>query len=496
MTTNYQTDQSKRLIWLAIILLIVVATVLKVVAAAPVWMHHDEVYYLNIGQNYIMRGGLTPYMWRLDVDTNVIAGSGTGYGILLLVGWMKLIGNTLLGGRLLMIGLGLITTGVMYLVARKWWESEVAGVTTLIFALVGTSPFYSFVIRMDSPGMLCYSLILLLHVHAVRRQARWLHFATGIAVVAFAEFHVLSIMYAIVLGIWYITDYIRQVMSKRQLVLDAGLIYYAGAGIIATAIYIAIHILPDPAAYFSIPSQFFGPSLTNETLRYARFLVLRPVEFVLLFVVSISALLRRGPEDRHFLILMGAWLVVMPSIPPYVHYTNHMWPILAIGLGGLMARGLKYTGKLNLNLLRFGALLAVATLVLNIGLHITGSQPTELREQLSDHPVLAFIRETVPEDTVVLAHSSHFYYLSNFINFMSYGNAEERAVMQRGETMLDYWRREQPEVIIGNDRSHDPLLDQYMTEKNFQEVQSQLWIADRLLQELSIETVSNAGAAS
>jgi hypothetical protein len=287
-------------------------------------------------------------------------------------------------------------------------------------------------------------------------------------------------MYALVLGFWHVIEYAKLLMERRRLVLDASLVYYVSAGVIATLIYIVIHILPDPAAYFSIPSQFFAPSLENETYRYARFLMLRPIELALLGIAIISAVYRRHPEDRHFLILIGSWIVLMPIIPPWVHYTNHMWPMLVIGLGGFFARGAKPSARLGTGRLYLGALLAVGILLFNVGLHRAMLQPSELREQLSDHPVLAYIRETVPEDTVVMAHSTHFYYLSNYMNFMSYRDADEHAVMQRGESQLDYWRREQPLVVVGDYRSDDPELVQYMVEMDFAEVFPDVWVAGSL----------------
>jgi hypothetical protein len=131
---------------------------------------------------------MTHHMWRMDDFTNVIAGAGPGYATILLVSWMKLVGVTLLNGRIMMIAVGLLTAVVMYFVGKKWWGTQAAGVVAFVFALVSTSPFYSLVFRMDAMGMLAYSVVLLLHIHTVQTRSRWLHFALGIALVVAVEF--------------------------------------------------------------------------------------------------------------------------------------------------------------------------------------------------------------------------------------------------------------------------------------------------------------------
>jgi hypothetical protein len=74
-------------------------------------MHYDENYYINIAQNYADRGELTPYMWRLG-DAGIIAGGGSGYGIVLLAEWLRLVGYSLFWGRMLMILLGVLAATI------------------------------------------------------------------------------------------------------------------------------------------------------------------------------------------------------------------------------------------------------------------------------------------------------------------------------------------------------------------------------------------------
>ena len=82
--------------------IIILSIVFRVWSSAPTWLHYEENYYLNIAQNYADRGELTPYMWQLG-DSNIIAGSGSGYGIIILIYWLNLVGESLIWGRMLML---------------------------------------------------------------------------------------------------------------------------------------------------------------------------------------------------------------------------------------------------------------------------------------------------------------------------------------------------------------------------------------------------------
>lgn len=166
----------------------------RVWVSTPTWMHWDENYYINIAQNYAERGELTPYMWRLG-DTNIIAGGGSGYGILLLNEWMRQVGGSLFWGRMLMVFAGLVSAGIIYKTASTWWNSRVAGIAALTFALVSTSSFYTLVLRMDAIGILMINLLLLLHIYAVRLDNKWFHLGVGIAAVFVIEFHVMGFLY-------------------------------------------------------------------------------------------------------------------------------------------------------------------------------------------------------------------------------------------------------------------------------------------------------------
>lgn len=485
MTAQTPVRQTTRLDALFFVSILVLAVVGRVWVSLPTWLHWDENYYLNIAQNYIDRGDLTPYMWRLD-DSNIIAGSGSGYGLLALTEWLRLVDGSLFGGRLLMVIAGVVSAGVIYAVAREWWESELAGLAALAFAAAGTSPFFTLVLRMDSLGILLYCLVLWGHIRAVRRPASpWVHAGLGVAAVVAVEFHTLGVLYLIALTLYYFQWYVREVWTARRLLFNVTPVYFAAAGFVAGVAYIALHILPDPEAYFLISRECFECNesvFVTESKRLVRFALLRPHELLLIVVVLLAAVVRGRTEDRHYLILAVGWLVAQAAVgpPPYTHYTNHFWPLLAVGVGGFVARG--FDGTFRRWRVVVGLNVALVMLVTVLALHATGFQPYLISYQLEDRAEIDAIHASVPPDAVVMGLVESFYPLRDYHNFLSYRDGDAYGTASRDETMLEFWRRIQPTAILlePDEYADDDELRQYLVEGDFEQVLPDLWLAPRL----------------
>src|SRR5574341_1215848 len=134
---------SLRRIQFIALLMILLALLIKGISMQLVTMnyvkpHWDTNYYLNIGSNYFVRGGLTPYMWRVPPDSHIIAGSGTGYGIFLLLFWFKLFGLTLQSGQMMMYLLGVISLPVCYGLVRIWWGDDLSAIGAVVFTALNT----------------------------------------------------------------------------------------------------------------------------------------------------------------------------------------------------------------------------------------------------------------------------------------------------------------------------------------------------------------------
>jgi hypothetical protein len=503
--------ETKRASFSLLLLTLLLGIAFRVWASSPTWLHYDENYYINIAQNFITRGDLTPYMWRLG-EVNIAAGGGSGYGILLLVAWLGLVNFSLFWGRMLMVCLGLLTAGVMYQVAKLWWRSSVAGIAAFVFAFVSTSSFYTLILKMDAVGILAYSLVLLLHIYAIQLNNRWLHLSTGIAAVVAMEFHVLGILYLFALSAYYAYRYLADIVDERRLVLEHGSIYFAVGVLLGGAIYALVHILPSPEEYFYISSHCLECDegvLLTEFKRLIRIFVLRPHELLIFLFVFVSALIRHRQEDNHYSIIVVGWLVAQAIVgpPPYAHYINHLWPLVALGVAGFVAWGFKY--RPSRWRIPVCAMVAVVLLFANLGMHLSSSHPYLLsyglkpcsptkaeptsREQVPECERLFgqatgnvegldYIQRAVPQDTVIMAGVPLFYPLRDFRNFLSYKDGSTYGAELRNESMLDLWRRVQPQVVLLDEEfvARDDELAQYMSERQFTRIMPGLWISGDL----------------
>lgn len=469
---------------IAFLLIVILGIIFRIWVSLPVWMHYDENYYLNIAQSYAIRGELTPYLWRL-ADSNILAGGGSGYGIITLTLWLNLVQNSLFWGRMLMVICGLLTAGVMYFVARLWWNSKSAGIAAFVFSIVSTSAFYTLIVKMDAPAILTYSLVLLLHILAVRAGRPILHFLVGVCAILTVEFHSLGILYVFALTCWYLFEQVNTMLTRKKLVINPGALAFAVGALLAGLAYLAVHVLPDPKAYFIISQECFEcnePIFTTEIKRFVRLLILRPQELLVLAVVIVALLRVKTKDSRHFILLILAWILAQAFFgsPPYVHYTNHIWPLLALGVGGWFVNA-GYLKKIKWRV-PLGYAAAFAFLFLNLGLHIAGQQPYLLAYPLKTDPAVSYIQEHIATDTVVMGNIPTYYPLREYSNYLAYRDGSVYGAKLRGETMLDFWRRVQPQVIILDEEKveEDIELQRYIAEKQLINVMPELWAAPSL----------------
>lgn len=461
-------------------LLLVVGATCRIWVSQLNWMHYDENYYLDITQNYIARGEITPYMWRLG-DLPIIAGGGSGYGILLLIAGLQAVGNSLVWGRILMAAVNLISAGVIYWVARKWWTSRLAGLAAFGYAIVATSSFNTIIVKMDALGILSYSLILLLYVYAYPKERFWLHFLVGVGIVATAEFHILGVIYMFALAACYGYDLLHDSIANRRLVIRRSAWGFAAGALSAGIVYLVIHVLPDPEAYFVISQTCFECNesiLVTEGKRLLRLLAFRPHEVLILLAVIVLAVKRKKEADRRYLVLALGWLVgqALAGSPPYDHYFNHSWPVLAIGVGGAVAFGSNYKShplRIPAAITAGFALLAVTT-----GMYLTGSYPSLLTYKLEPGPQVLYIQQNIEKDEIVMGNVPNYYYLRDYSNYLAYRDGSVYGAILRGEDLLAFWRRTQPKaILLGQDLiEKDAELQQYLAEGAFEQIMPDLWV--------------------
>jgi hypothetical protein len=469
----------------ALIVLFGVALWLRGMTVALMPIDWDENYYLNIGSNFIERGDLTPYMWRLDSDTNIIAGSGTGYGVLLLTAWLKYVDFSFTGGRILMFLIGVANMGAAYGLARAWWRSHVAGLVAALTAAALSSSFVTVYVRMDAPGVLAYTLVLWLHIVAVRQNKAWLHLLTGVAVIAAAEFHILATLYIGALAVYYAVDHVVKSWQARQWITITSAVWFGVGAFVAGVLYIVVHILPDPQAYFIIPQDCYycePASLMKEFERYQKYWSARPVEVAVGAVVMLLALARFRAEDRHYLLLLGGFMLTLAVVSPPTQprYSAHGWIWIALGAGGVFtANTPEWAQFAERFYLREALVLAgvVALLLFQWGQFDGYRNPTtqltlgEQRERV--------VNMDLPRDTVILGYAPYYEDFTDYPLFMSYNSGEKYGMELRGETYADLLRREQPDVLVIHVSSYDPLTA-YAKRHDFVRVMEHLWVRPEL----------------
>jgi len=472
-----------------LVLIIILSVAFRIWVSQPSWVHSDENYYINIFQNYVDRGELTPYMWRLGSDTNIIAGSGTGYGIFLLIGWMLVFGESLFGVRMLMVLIGLVTTWVYYLIAKRWWGSQEAGFSAMVFGLVSTSSFFTLVGRMDALAILSYSLLLLLHIVAVRQDKKWPHFWVGVVAILTTEIHILGLLYVGALAFFYAIQYFQILSREKKLVLDAYPMYFFfGAGVLGV-IYILVHILPDPQAYFVIPNTcpFCYPSrLKTEVYRVIFMLMFRPQELILTLVVFYFGFRHRKENQHFFLLLLGYFLAqIVLSPPPNVQYFHHLIPLVTIGVARLVTYAIQRVSTGKQSFLKNAFLLAaLVMLCLNPLLHFNSEwRPFEFALFMPETAEIDYIQEYIPKSTVVMSTVDNFYPLKEYRNFLQFGPNLDYGLSIRGEELAGFLSRENPQVIYLTPKyiDEEPTLQQFIDENDFVKVAADLWVATDLI---------------
>lgn len=461
-------------------LLFFLGLIFRLWAAHLNWMHYDENYYLNITQNYSTRGELTFYMWRLG-NLPIISGGGSGYGILALIYWLKAVNYSLFWGRVLNIILNLITAGVMYWVTSRWWSSRLAGLAAFGYSIVSISSFNTMIIKMDAIAILGYSLVLLLFVYSHGKDRFWLHLLVGVAAVATAELHVLGVITVFAISMCYLFDFIQDSIQERKLVFKRSFLGYMLGALFAGLVYLAVHVFPDPRAYFVISQNCFECNesiLVTESKRLIRLMAIRPIEVLINAGIIFFAFRRKRENDRRYLVLILGWLLgqALFGTPPYDHYFNHFWPITAIGVGGWVAFGSDYIFRQRR--VAVAVVVAFVLLTATMVMYLNGNYQAMLSSSLSPGTEIQYIRNNFDRDTVVMGNVPNYYYLRDYPNYLTYRDGTVYGTILRNEDLLTFWRRIQPQVIFVDAQlaSEDSELQQYILEGKFRQIMPDLWV--------------------
>jgi len=483
MTTNSQIN--KETFIKVALLFLMFGSVLKVLAVVVGGVHLDTNFYLSIGQNFIDRGELTPYMWRLGADTNIIAGSGTGYGILILNYWFKLFGLTLLSGYILMYIAGALSLIVLFFLVRNWWNSDIAGLIAVTFTSLTGYFLSTYYIRMDALAILTYTSLLLLHIYAVQHQKRWIHALVGVAVIASAEIHILATLYVVSLSFYYGVEQLKHWWKRDSIfAITPSIAFFSGAFVAGIA-YLFIHVIPDPEAYFIIARECpncLPAGLAKEIRRYTLVMNQYSVEMLIFGIVLLVSYLRRSDEDKHLFTLLIGYLIAQAIIspPPQLEYFVHILPLLGLYIGGIFIK--KDASEPILSRFDFKVITLVAVYLTISYFVIIMSSFGEVDE---DVPELEYVQQYIADDTVIMSVPDYYYLLLDYTNFLSYASGEEYGIALRDESYGEFYQREQPQVIIGQPELDDEAIWRYMNVHEFERVTDDIWVSGSLLDELT-----------
>jgi hypothetical protein len=475
--------------------LILIALILKLFNVFNAPTHWDTGLYLNITVGYFERGILTPLMWRFNPEWNIITGSGSGYGIFIMIAWLRLFGVTVVSGHLLMYLVGLLNLPIVYVLVKRFYGSAQGALWAVGFFALTYSFADHFYLRMDALNVLTCSLILVLHLEAVRRGKWWLHMATGAALVAALEVHVLAAYYAGAIGAYHAIQHLRLMWQERSIVLWSPATAW-GIGLAgAAAIYFWHHVAPNPDLYLLIPRSCNICSergLLTELSRWWRFFSQQAIFLVGLSVLVLSsALVRRTAADQHLLSLLGgAHLALVVLNPPITQeYTGHLMPLYALGVGGLFAHGLSRASPL-LSAVRIGGycLYVAGLIALPPRTHFTPSRSVVTNTyQISPSEYAAaihYIRTKLPPTVVIVGRENYYVDLveSGFNGYLSHRGHELLGIRYRNEAYHDLWQRENVQAFIW-EANADPDIQRYITAHGgFVEVLPKLWVDKALLE--------------
>ncbi len=462
---------------------------LIVLVIAPI--HYDTNYYLNIARSYIDYGLLTPYMWRLPASSNIIAGAGTGYGVLVQVLWLQVFGLNAAVGRVfsLLCSLGMLVA--IWGAARLWYGTR-AGRYALILAAVSSMWLSVYSLRMDAFALLAYGCVFYVYALAYHRGALWLHAAVGVSLVLAAEVHILSMIYIGGFTVAYAVEFLVRLIQQRHLSWRDPAVSFAVGGGIAGLVYIAIHILPDPEAYFLIPSACPScnvRSVGQEVARFLNALTRFPLEVALLTVAIVDAARSQGERNRRYLSLSIGCLISLAVInpPPQAHYTAHLLPVVLIGAVSIFARGHDDVPRVRRR--RGLMLVTVAFIGVNIAY-----LPFWWMQRTGTDPRVAYVEANIPADTVVMGTNLIYHRLVDYSNFLVYRDGTEYTISLQNERLSDFWQREQPLMFLpavapyqvdpyNPDWQTDAELLSYLEGEGFEEVEPGIWLHPDLIVE-------------
>jgi hypothetical protein len=435
--------------------------------------HHvldwDETYYLSAAVTGTLGRGLYPYISGYGAMPII---GGMGYATYAYAIAIEVFGTTIFALRGVSLAAAVAGVAGIWFLVRIWygtaaaWIAAAFVVSMRLFMLSNTA-------RMDALAFAWVAWSLAAFACALpRAELRWPHVAAGLLFGLGLQVHIDVIVTGLACGLVYL---VRR--PRRAFLFAAG----AATGV---AVYAALNILPDPAAYYAttvviradatswysgeqrgIFASFLDPRvlLAKEAARYRSLWTLAtPLELIVLAAAYVTMLARRTAADVLVMLLAGAVVagaaVILNNASPL--YFIHVLPALVIPIGPLFTHAFSGDAAVGLHQMRrlaLGAAAAIVWLSCASGALRTLKTIGEVRA-LPAGPVALIerVRGTVDRRCRMAGDGTWYVpYFADYLYFVSLRPTETSYGMfyYRTTDEAAYWEQKQPDAVF----SAEPL---------------------------------------
>jgi len=403
-------------------------------------------------------------------------------------------GKILYGKRTAMLA---VVAGVFYLIATNYARPDFfvgllvsIGLYVYLKAAQADQPLLSR-LRQAGSG-------LSFRLRSTLRSAFLLHVLTGLFFGLAVEGHLLAYRFGLGIGLIYGLTWIGRMWRQKRIFIDGQLIAL-GVGVgIALAIYVSLHILPNPPQALSFLHGYSPTTLRTATQWDTAISIVRrqievwlqtsPIEFWVFLPALILAIIRFGRGDRIILTLLIVSEVLLVASYGYYRsfYQVHYLPLVALLIGKALADGFdRKPGvrpeRARLSQLVFTALILCTTVVVLIDDANTTTDPMRTEFESIGTQLAA----TLPPGLTVMANEDYFVQLVEHTNFYTVSTVSSPGWFIPTVQGYALFQQVQPDVIVLSTPIDNPkyvpydVIYSYMQDNNF--VQARCYTATGLI---------------
>jgi hypothetical protein len=432
----------------------------------------DEGWNANVGWTFVQEGMLYARINQgifgipeVNVPTaNVLPGY-----------WMRAAGVGLFQVRALVWFGGLIALALTFAAAlRLYRRRDVAVVAALAAAGSAVILFNSHLFRLDIWLGVAALLAFYLYLRAADRPA-WALLA-GFVLAAGIEIHQNALALCLGGGLFIVGATVIRSIRQRRLAIARRDVFFALGGFVGALLFLALHVLPDAAAFqrqlsaslgvrgasqADQPSAVFGP-LGFLVDMLARMAQTSPFETAAFVVVTAAGLLRKPTRPLALLLLaiLVAYGLVAPTLT--IHYLVNFWALFALLFAGVCA---DWIAGRRVAVLVLCAAMALPSVVSMVQMERAGRNERVLA-------LAADIADGLDRQERIVALHYFFFVLPDAPLLTAPFMPEYAAIVGADVQGIDVWRALAPDVFIVSTALAEPddtLAADYRAEQGFVE---------------------------